>query len=80
MTFIKYYGILIIDFEKKSSQIKERGIDHEKTYVILVNREGKPGYSGTRVTVQAESEFEAMQIAIRRAGVPNGQVAEIKQI
>lgn len=51
----------------------------KKTYEILVNKEGKRGYSGTRVTVQAESEFEAMQIAIRRSGVPNGQVAEVKQ-
>ena len=50
----------------------------KRTYEILVNKVGKPGYSGTRVTVQAESEFEAMQIALRRAGVPDGKVAEVK--
>ena len=51
----------------------------KKTYSVLVNNTGRPTSGGVRVTVQADSEFEAMRLAIQRAGVPNGQVAEIKQ-
>lgn len=50
----------------------------KKTYVILVNSTGRPTSGGVRVTVQAESEFEAIRLAIQRAGVPNGQAAEVK--
>ena len=51
----------------------------KKTYSVLVNDTGRATSGGVRLTVQAESEFEAMRLAIQRAGVRNGQVAEIKQ-
>ncbi len=50
----------------------------KKTYEVFVNTTGNPNGSGTRITVQAESEHEAMQIALQRS--PRGYVvASIKQ-
>ena len=51
------------------------------TYDILVNKSGDRFGSGTRVRVDAETEFEAMRLAKER--VPGGrdqQIADIKLI
>ena len=50
-------------------------------YEVFVNRDGNPFGSGTVVRVQADTEFEAQQIAKQR--VPDGrnqQIASIKLI
>lgn len=49
----------------------------KKTYEVFVNTSGNPSHSGTRFTVQAESEYEAIQEALRRH--PNEKVASIKE-
>ncbi len=49
----------------------------KKVYTVFVNTTGNPNGSGVQVTVQAESEFEAMQKALRDH--PNCKVASIKQ-
>lgn len=49
----------------------------KKTYVVFVNQSGNPHGSGVQVTVQAESETEAMQKALRNH--PGYQVASIKE-
>ncbi len=51
----------------------------KKTYEVFCNSTGNPNASGVRVRVEAESEFEAMQIALRRAGGSNTKVASIKE-
>ena len=47
----------------------------KKTYVIFMSRDGKKG-SGNVVTVEAETEFEAIKEAERRN--PSLKVAEVK--
>lgn len=49
----------------------------KKTYEVLVNSSGNPSHGGTRLTVQAESEHNAIQIALQRH--PNEKVASIKE-
>ena len=49
----------------------------KKTYEVFVNKTGNPYGSGTRFTVQAESEHDAIQQALRR--YPNDKVASIKE-
>lgn len=51
----------------------------KKTYEVFVNKTGNPNGSGTRVTVQAESEHEAMRLALQRVGGIGNVVASIKQ-
>lgn len=51
----------------------------KKTYVVFVNKTGNPHGSGTQVTVQAESEHDAMRIALQRVGGKNMVVASIKE-
>lgn len=52
----------------------------KKEYEVFCNSTGSPNSSGVRVRVSAESEHEAMQLAIKRAGGSNNKVATIKEI
>lgn len=49
----------------------------KKTYEVFLNESGNPYGSGLRITVYANSEFEAIQIAKRQ--YPNKQIASIKE-
>lgn len=49
----------------------------KKNYEIFVNESGNPHGSGLRITVQADNETEAKQIALKR--YPYKVIASIKQ-
>ena len=49
----------------------------KKNYEVFMNESGNPHGSGIRFTVQAESETEAKQIAMKR--YPNKVIASLKQ-
>lgn len=49
----------------------------KKNYEVFVNESGNPHGSGVRFTVQAESETDARQIALKR--YPNKVIASIKE-
>ena len=49
----------------------------KKEYSVFLSRSGRETDSGVRMYIMAETEFEAMQIALRRAA-PGYKVASIK--
>lgn len=49
----------------------------KKNYEVFVNETGNPYGSGIRFIVQAESEHDAIQQALKR--YPNKKIASVKQ-
>ena len=50
----------------------------KKEYEIFCNSTGNPNSSGVRIRVTAESEHQAIQLALQRAGATNNKVASVK--
>ena len=48
----------------------------KKEYSVFLTKTGNPNSSGVRMYIEAETEFEAIQIALKRAA-PGYQVASI---